>query len=131
MPSRSSIRAASTGIPGVIALVLAFFALGSLPTNWAGVALIVFGLTLITAEVFISGFGMLGVGGLAALVFGGLILTGSGDTGFQVSRWLVFAVTAAAGVFVLGFLAVLVKSRRMPSFSGRESLVGIKGHSTL
>ena len=116
-----------TGIPGVIALVLAFFALGSLPTNWAGVALIVFGLTLITAEVFISGFGMLGVGGLAALVFGGLILTGSGDTGFQVSRWLVIAVTAVTGIFVLGFLAVLVKSRRMPSFSGRESLVGTKG----
>jgi membrane-bound serine protease (ClpP class) len=118
-----------TGIPGVIALVLAFFALGSLPTNWAGVALIAFGLTLITAEVFVSGFGILGIGGLAALVFGGLILTGSGDTGFQVSRWLVITVTAVAGLFVLGFLSVLLKSRRMPSFSGRESLVGMKGTS--
>jgi membrane-bound serine protease (ClpP class) len=38
-----------TGIFGAIAIVLAFFALGSLPTNWAGVALISFGLILITA----------------------------------------------------------------------------------
>jgi membrane-bound serine protease (ClpP class) len=116
-----------TGIPGVIAIVLAFFALGALPTNWAGVALIVFGLTLITAEVFVSGFGILGIGGLAALVFGGLILTGSGDTGFQVSRWLVITMAIVTGAFLLGFVSVLVKSRKMPSFSGRESLVGMKG----
>jgi membrane-bound serine protease (ClpP class) len=116
-----------TGIPGVIALVLAFFALGSLPTNWAGVVLIAFGFALIVAEIFVTGFGILGIGGLIALALGGLILTGSGDSGFQVSRWLVIGLTAALGIFTLGFLGVLVKSRRMPSHSGRESLVGQKG----
>ena len=48
------------GIFGVIALILAYFALGSLPTNWAGVALIVLGFALLTAEVFVAGFGALG-----------------------------------------------------------------------
>jgi membrane-bound serine protease (ClpP class) len=116
-----------TGIPGVIALVLAFFALGSLPTNWAGVALISFGFALIVAEIFVSGFGILGFGGIIALALGGLILTSSSEPGFQVSRWLVIGMAAVIGVLTLGFVGILVRSRRMPSFSGRESLVGSKG----
>jgi membrane-bound serine protease (ClpP class) len=116
-----------TGIPGVIALVLAFFALGSLPTNWAGVVLIGFGLVLIAAEVFVTGFGILGIGGIVSLIFGGLILTGSSEVGFQVSRWLVFGFAALAAVLVLGFLGILVKARRMPVHSGRATLVGKKG----
>jgi membrane-bound serine protease (ClpP class) len=116
-----------TGIFGVIALVLAFFALGSLPTNWAGVALIAFGLILITAEVFVTGFGVLGIGGIIALAFGGLILTGSGDTGFQVSRWLVIGFAITVGVLVLGLGGLILKARKMPVHSGRESLVGARG----
>ena len=116
-----------TGIFGVIAIVFAFFALGSLPTNWAGVALITFGFVLITAEVFVTGFGVLGIGGIVALLFGGLILTGGNEIGFQVSRWLVFGVTGVIGAIILGFAGVLLKTRRMPVHSGRESLMGARG----
>ena len=116
-----------TGIFGAIALILAFFSLGSLPTNWAGVALIAFGFLLIAVEVIHPGFGAFGIGGIIALLLGGLILTGSSDTGFQVSRWLVVGLTAVIGVLTLGFLAILVKSRRMPAFTGRASLIGAKG----
>ena len=116
-----------TGIFGAIALVLAFFALGALPTNWAGVALITFGLVLITAEVFVAGFGVLGIGGIIAIAFGGLILTGSSDTGFQVSRWLVIGFAVTSGVLVIGLGGLILKARRMPVHSGRESFVGAKG----
>ena len=116
-----------TGIFGAIAIVLAFFALGSLPTNWAGVALISFGLVLITAEVFVAGFGVLGIGGIIAIAFGGIILTGSSEIGFQVSRWLVIAFAATAGAIILGLGGMIVKARKMPVHSGRESLVGMKG----
>ena len=116
-----------TGIFGAIALVLAFFALGSLPTNWAGVVLICFGFILIGVEILVPGFGAFGIGGIIALLLGGLILTGSSETGFQVSRWLVIGLTAVIGVLTLGFLGVLVKSRRMPAFTGRASLIGSKG----
>jgi membrane-bound serine protease (ClpP class) len=116
-----------TGIPGAIALVLAFFALGALPTNWAGVLLVAFGFILIVAEIYVAGFGILGIGGIIALAFGGLILTGSSEVGFQVSRWLVLSMAAAIGVVTLGLLGILVRSRRMPSNYGRESLVGSPG----
>ena len=58
---------------------------------------------------------------------GGLILTGSSEAGFQVSRWLVFGLTGIIALFTLGFLAILVKARRMPAFSGRVTLIGAKG----
>ena len=115
------------GIFGVIMLILAYFALGSLPTNAAGVALVVLGITLLVAEVFISGFGVFGVGGIIAIVFGGLILTGSGEIGFQVSRWLVVGAGAVLGLFALFVAGALLKIRRMPSHPGRASLVGAKG----
>jgi membrane-bound serine protease (ClpP class) len=116
-----------TGIFGAIALILAFFALGSLPTNWAGVALMAFGFILIGVEIIVPGFGAFGIGGIIALALGGIILTGSSETGFQVSRWLVIGMAAVIAVLTLGFLGILVRSRRMPSHYGRESLVGSTG----
>jgi membrane-bound serine protease (ClpP class) len=116
-----------TGIFGAIAIVLAFFALGSLPTNWAGVGLIVFGLALLVAEVFVAGFGVLGIGGIIAIAFGGLILTGSSETGFQVSRWVIAAFAVTAGVLVLGLGGMILKARRMPIHMGRPSFIGAKG----
>lgn len=115
------------GIVGVICLLLAFFALGSLPTNWAGVALVLFGFILIGAEIFVAGFGALGIGGVVALIFGGLILTGGSDTGFQVSRWLVIGTAAVIGAFALFVIGALVKARRMPTLSGEERLLGAQG----
>jgi membrane-bound serine protease (ClpP class) len=91
------------------------------------VALISFGLILITAEVFVSGFGVLGIGGIIAIAFGGIILTGSSEIGFQVSRWLVIAFAATAGALILGLGGMIIKARKMPVHSGRESLVGLKG----
>lgn len=117
-----------TGIFGAIALILAFFALGSLPTNWAGVGLIAFGFILIVAEIFVSGFGVLGIGGIIAIALGGLILTGSNEAGFQVSRWLVVLTTAIIGVLTLGFIGILLRSFRMRGVhTGRESMIGTKG----
>jgi membrane-bound serine protease (ClpP class) len=115
------------GIAGLICLILAYFSLGSLPTNWAGVALILFGFVLLTAEVFVSGFGVLGIGGVVALILGGLILFGGSETGFQVSRWLIFGLAAAIGAFLVLFVGTLVRLRRMPARSGRESLIGRQG----
>ncbi len=116
-----------TGIFGVIALVLAFFSLGSLPTNWAGVGLITFGFALLVGEIFVAGFGVLGIGGILAIAFGGIILTGSSETGFQVSRWLIFITVGTLGALIMGFFGILFRSRKIASNYGRESLVGSTG----
>ena len=52
------------GVLGGISLILAFFAFQSLPINWAGLLLILFGLVLLIAEIKIVSHGILTIGGV-------------------------------------------------------------------
>lgn len=115
------------GILGVIALVFAYFALGTLEANWAGAALIVFGVVLLGSDLFIDGQGILSAGGVVALALGGLILFNGSDTGAEVSRWLLLAVTVTAALFVLIVVTAIVKARRSAKLRGSETIVGQKG----
>ncbi|HHQ14954.1 MAG TPA: nodulation protein NfeD, partial [Chromatiales bacterium] len=58
------------GVVGAICLLLALYAFQVLPVNYAGLALILLGVALLVAEAFVPSFGALGLGGIAALVFG-------------------------------------------------------------
>ncbi len=117
------------GVFGVIALTLAFFALGTLPVNWAGVALVLLAFTLFGAELFAPGFGVFGVGGAIALIAGGMLLTTSDDPSFQVSRWLVIGVAVVFAAFFFTVIGAIVKMRRQPTTSAAEAIVGMRGTS--
>jgi membrane-bound serine protease (ClpP class) len=117
------------GVVGIICLMLAFFALGSLPTNYVGVALVLFGFVLLGAEVFVAGFGVLGIGGIVSVLLGGLVLMSSNEAGLQVSRWLVIGFGATVGAFIIFLIGAIVKARRMPLHFGRERLVGAHGRA--
>lgn len=112
------------GVFGAIALLLAFFALGTLPVNWAGVALIGLAFVLFAAEAYVAGFGVLGIGGIVALIFGGLILTSTNNPEFQVNRWLLISVSVVMGAFFLSAVGALIRTRRMPAHTGSQALVG-------
>jgi len=112
------------GVFGAIALLLAFFALGTLPVNWAGVALIGLAFVLFALEVYVAGFGALGIGGVIALIFGGLILTSSNDPAFQVNRWLAVGLPVFIGIFFLSAAAAVLRTRRAPAYMGAQALVG-------
>lgn len=112
------------GIFGVIALVLGFFSLGTLPVNWAGVALILLAFVLFAAEVFVSGFGVLGIGGAVSLVIGGLLLTSTNNPDFQVNRWLIYGMAAVLASFFVMVMSALIRSRRAPAYMGPQAMVG-------
>ncbi|MHB8376358.1 MAG: NfeD family protein [Dehalococcoidia bacterium] len=112
------------GVFGAIALILAFFVLGTLPVNWAGVALIGLAFALFAAEVYVGGFGALGVGGAVSLVAGGLILTSSSNPEFQVSRSLVVGMGVAVAAFFLMVVTTLLRARRMPATLGVQAMIG-------
>ena len=112
------------GVFGVIAMVLGFFSLSVLPFNWAGVALILIAFILFGLEIFVSSGGVLGVGGVVALILGGLLLTSNNPPEFQTSRWLVFGLGAVLGVLVLFVLVNVVRIRKLPAQIGAETIVG-------
>ncbi|HEX9417418.1 MAG TPA: nodulation protein NfeD, partial [Methylomirabilota bacterium] len=76
------------GVIGGISLILAFFAFQSLPINWAGVLLILFGVALLIAEIKIASHGVLTIGGVISMVLGSFMLYDSPEVGFRVS-WAV------------------------------------------
>ncbi|MCH8814033.1 MAG: nodulation protein NfeD [Chloroflexi bacterium] len=116
------------GVFGVIALLLGFFALSVLPFSWAGVALILFAFMLFGLELFVTSGGVLGIGGVFALVLGGLLLMSDNPpefgADFEVSRWLVFSLAAVLGAMVLFVLANIIRIRKAPVAVGVETMIG-------
>ncbi len=121
--------AVAPGLVGVISLLLALYAFALLPINYAGVALVLFGIGLMVAEAHIGAFGALGVGGIAAFVIGALMMFPSRAPGFALSDAVVAgAAIVSAGLLVL-VIAVMLRSRKRPVVTGDEALLGAKGEA--
>ena len=118
------------GVVGVICLLLAAYALQVLPVNYAGLALILVGLALMTAEAFAPSFGALGLGGIVAFVFGAIMMFDTGIPGFGISITFVVALAAAFALAFIWLMNYLLKLRRRGAVSGRESIVGGIGTAT-
>lgn len=112
------------GVVGVVCLLLAAYALQLLPVNYAGLALIIVGLALMTAEAFAPSFGALGLGGIAAFVFGAIMMFDSGVPGFGISITFVVGLAAAFALLFIWLISYLLKLRRRGAVSGMESIVG-------
>jgi len=111
------------GVIGGICLLLAFYSLGVLPVNYAGMLLIVLAFILFIAEVFTHSFGVLTVGGLASLVLGSLILFKGGPL-FRVNPWLIAVFTILIGGFLTFVVTRVIKAHRRQATTGREELSG-------
>jgi membrane-bound serine protease (ClpP class) len=112
------------GIVGAICLLLALFAFQVLPVNYAGLALMLLGIMLMIAEGFAPSFGVLGLGGLAAFVFGSIILMDSDVPGFAVSQSIIGGIAIAGGLAMLGLIYMLMRARNRPVVSGAEAMLG-------
>lgn len=112
------------GVVGAICLLLAFYSLGMLPVNYAGVLLIILAFGLFIAEIFVTSFGILATGGVIALIIGSLILFKGGTPLFQVDPWLIVTVI----ILLTGSVAFVayrtVIAHRRQATTGREELIG-------
>jgi membrane-bound serine protease (ClpP class) len=124
------------GISGAVALVLAFVAFGTLPTNWGGVILILVAVGLFIAEAHTPGIGVLAAMGLVAFVLGSLLLftpltaRSLAAPDLRVSPWLVGVATVGVATFFLFIVRAALRVRHLPVVTGRESLLGQEGVAT-
>ncbi len=115
------------GVIGGISLILAFFAFQSLPINYAGLLLILFGIVLLVAEIKIVSHGILAIGGIVAMSLGSLMLFDAPEVGFRVSwRVIVPTVGATAGMFLF-VVAAGVRALTARSTVGAPAMVGQTG----
>ncbi|NQZ54136.1 MAG: nodulation protein NfeD [Piscirickettsiaceae bacterium] len=112
------------GTVGSICLLLALFAFQILPINYAGLALIILGITLMTAEAFQPSFGILGMGGIIAFVAGSVILIDTDLSGYGIHLGLIAGFTMTSAAFFIFAFGIIFKARRNPIVSGREEMIG-------
>lgn len=113
------------GVVGAICLLLAAYALQILPVNYAGLALMLLGLILIVAEFFVPSFGALGIGGIAAFVFGAVILIDTEIPGFEVATSFVASVAFAAALALAGTVWLAMRARHQRVVSGIEEMTDL------
>jgi membrane-bound serine protease (ClpP class) len=115
------------GVVGGISLILAFFAFQSLPINFAGLLLILFGIVLMIAEIKVVSHGVLAIGGIVAMALGSLMLFDAPEVGFRVSWWVILpTVGATAGMFLF-VVAAGLRALTARSSVGAPALVGQTG----
>ncbi len=114
------------GILGAIAIILGLLSLGSLPINYAGLALLLLGLALMGAEIWVVSGGVLGVGGAVAFLLGGLLLIDDTQAPLlEVSRPLMYGITLALLLFSIVTLRAVARSRRRAVAIGGDDMVGL------
>ena len=115
------------GVIGAISLLLALFAFQVLPINYVGLVLIFLGIAFMTAEVYLSTFGVLGVGGIVAFVMGSVMLIDTDIAGYGVPWSIVVPVAVASALFIFLAVSVALKARTRPVVSGQEEMIGHSG----
>lgn len=112
------------GVIGGISLLCALFAFQVLPINYAGLALVVLGVALIIAEVFAPSFGILGLGGIGAFVFGSIMLMDTDVPGFEIPLGLIGGLAVGSALLLVFILYMFLRSRSKRVWTGHEGLVG-------
>jgi membrane-bound serine protease (ClpP class) len=113
------------GVIGGISLILAFFAFQSLPVNWAGLLLILFGLVLLIAEIKIVSHGVLAIGGVVAMLLGSLMLYDAPETrGIRLSWFVIIPTVGTTAGLVFFAVTMGVRALYRPSVTGSSAMVG-------
>lgn len=115
------------GVLGVLCVILSLISFQLLPISYGALALIFVGLAFIVAEVFLPTYGILGVAGIAAFVFGSLFLMDTTAPEYQISLKLILptaAILAGSAAFI-GY--TVLKAQRRKHLSGLEAMVGEYG----
>ena len=119
------------GIVGVIALILAFYSMHTLPINYAGLALIIFAIILFLLEIKIVSHGLLAIGAVISLLLGSMMLFKSNSSLelVKISRAVIISSTAVTALFFLMVIGVGLRAQRRKVVTGIEGMIGTTGKS--
>jgi membrane-bound serine protease (ClpP class) len=123
----SSPGAILPGVVGGISLLLAFYTLGTLPLNYAGLALIGFAFVLFVVDIKMPTHGLLTAGGVVSLFLGSLMLTAGAAPYLSISPSVIVLTVAFTAAFFAFVVAKAILAQRRRAVTGREGVVGATG----
>jgi membrane-bound serine protease (ClpP class) len=115
------------GVAGVISLLLVLYAFQLMPINYAGLLLILFGVGFMIFEVYVSSFGVIGIGGIIAFIIGSIMLFDMHDANYHLSWTLIATMSIISIAFIFMMLSLAIKSHKRKIVTGQEGLIGSQG----
>jgi membrane-bound serine protease (ClpP class) len=117
------------GVIGGISLLLAFFGLSTLPVNYSGILLIIFGVILFIAEIKVMSHGILTVGGVISLIMGSLLLFDTTDPALRISLQVLIPAIFVASAFFIFVIWLAIKAQLRKHFSGAEAMINTEAEA--
>jgi membrane-bound serine protease (ClpP class) len=117
------------GVIGGISLLLAFFGLSTLPVNYTGILLIIFGVILFVAEIKVMSHGILTVGGIISLIMGSLLLFDTAEPDLRVSLQVLIPAVLVVSCFFIVVIWMAIKAQLRKHFTGAEAMIGIEAEA--
>jgi membrane-bound serine protease (ClpP class) len=120
------------GVAGAVCLVLTGIAFQYIPFSWLGLILMISGLGLFIAEVFIPAYGILFALGVGAFLLGGTMVFDQPDlSDLTVSFWEVLLPSVVAMSICVGVIVFAVgRSMLRGQVAGVDELIGLVGRAT-
>lgn len=115
------------GVVGTISLLIALYAFQLLPISYVGLSLLLIGIGLMIAEIFVASFGILGAGGLIAFFAGSIMLFDTNVPGYGIAWSLIITMTIVSIGFIFLVAAYTVGSLRKRVVTGTEGLMNSVG----
>jgi membrane-bound serine protease (ClpP class) len=117
------------GVVGVVFILLALFALNLLPTRYASFTLIIAAFVLFALEAKLATHGVLGLGGIALLTIGGLLLVDGPIPQMRVQIWTALGVSVPLGVITVFLMTIALRARRSKVVTGLQGMIGAVGEA--
>jgi len=115
------------GVVGGISIILALYALQTLPVNYAGLLLILLAVVMFLLEIKVQSYGILSIGGVVSFVVGSIMLIDSPLPFFQISLQLIIAAAISMSAFFIFAIGMVYRSQKRIPTTGREGLIGDVG----
>ncbi|RKY87072.1 nodulation protein NfeD [candidate division KSB1 bacterium] len=115
------------GVVGGISIILAFFALQTLPINYAGLLLIIISIILFIVEIKVTSYGLLTIAGIISLTLGSIMLIESPLPYLKISWSVIVPAVIFTTLFFLFAVGLGLKAQMKKASTGKEGIVGMIG----
>lgn len=115
------------GVVGGISLILAFYAMQTLPVNYAGLLLIILAIILFILEIKVTSFGLLTIAGIGSFTIGSIMLFDSPLDFMRVSWNVIIPTVVFITLFFTIAMGLAVKAQRRKPTTGSEGLIDETG----
>jgi membrane-bound serine protease (ClpP class) len=117
------------GVVGGISMILALYALHTLPVNYAGLLLIVLAVVMFLLEIKVQSYGVLSIGGVVSFVIGSIMLIDSPLPFLQISWQLILGAAVTTAAFFVFAVGMAIRAQKKQVTTGKEGLIGEQGNA--